>query len=136
MRLSSILSLILTVCEVYKILFRKREGKIIEKIVERVPTWMEEKLRITEEELVKSKKKEKKLRRVLLKLKSSIKTAGISVDEIIKEYDKPIKAILLFKFRERCKEKEKTPNHLDRDLFNLVLNIYKVGVHTTSHARL
>jgi len=129
MFLSSILSLILTAREVYVIIFQRREEKIVEKIIEKVPTWMEEKLRAAEKELVKSKKKEEKLKRVLLKLKSSIKTAGISVDEIIKEYDKPIKAILLFKFRERCKEKRKDPKPLRSRLIQLGFKHLQSGVY-------
>jgi len=129
MFLSSILSFIFTIREVFVVIFQRREEKIVEKIIERVPAWMEEKLRTAEKELVKSRKREEKLKRVLLKLKSSIKTAGISVDEIIKEYDKPIKAILLFKFRERCKEKRKDSKPLRSRLIQLGFKHLQSGVY-------
>lgn len=130
----AILTIFAFIDKILNVSLKNKEKTIIKKIIEKTPSWMEEHLRQREQELQKMRKRERQLSKIILRLKSSIKDAGISVEEIIKHYDKPLNAILLYKFRERLKNKK--VKYIPQKLIELGFKPLQNGIYILPPARM
>jgi hypothetical protein len=84
-------------------LIKKRtEDEIMAAVIERIPVEEEP---LLPEDADKSMKREDEIRRLLTRLEPLFKDSGITTDEMLRNYGRPLNAIVLLKFAERFKKK-------------------------------
>jgi len=84
-------------------LIKKRtEDEMIAAVIERIPVAEEP---LLQDDADKSMKKEDDFRRLLRRLEVQLEDSGITTDEMLRHYDRPLNAIVLLKFAEKFKKK-------------------------------
>lgn len=84
-------------------LMRKRsEDEVIAAVIDRIPVEEEP---VVPDDADRSTKREDEFRRLVRRLEPQFAATGITTDEMLRYYDKPLNAIMLLKFLEKYKKK-------------------------------